>query len=458
VPIRGIRGEFRPLLRLAWPLVLGEIGWVTMSLVDTMMVGRVSKEAMGGVSLGSILFFAISILGYGVLLGLDTLVSQSFGARRIGDCNRSLIASLWLCLLLSPLLMAGAWAWMPLLSTFGVHPDVIPETIPYLKAVAWGTLPLLLHTALRRYLQAMDLVMPIMFSLLSANLINAVVNWILIFGHWGFPRMGAEGAGWATCVSRTYMALVLVIYLLRRELRQPTGLLHRSLRLDLERVREIVRLGGPAAAQLLLEVGVWASATTLLGKLEPLYLAAHHIALMGCSYTFMVPFGLSAAAAVRVGQAVGKQDPEGAKRAGWASIVLAVAFMSTGAAAFLLFPTWIARAFTNDPAVISASVSMLAIAAFFQLFDGTQAVATGALRGAGDTRTPAVSHLLGYWIFGLPVGYLLCFHTGLGASGMWVGLCVAIVSIGSLLGFAWHRRSSALARNSALIAAYSATT
>ena len=433
-----LRKEFRPLLELAVPLVLGELGWMAMSLVDTIMVGRVSKEAIGAVSLGSMLFHAVAVVGIGVLLALDTLVSQSYGAGDTEDCHHSLIQALYLCLPLAPLLMALQWSASLLLAPSGVHPAVVAEAIPYLMALLWSTFPLLLYTAMRRYLQGMNLVKPVMFSLVSANLVNAGANWVFVFGNLGFPAYGATGAGWATCISRIYMSLVLVAYIYWKE-RHGLGLMRANWRLDLPRIRRLVTLGLPAAMQIVVEVGVFALATVLIGRLEPRFLAAHQIALSAASFTFMVPLGLGAAAAVRVGQAIGRKDSEGANRAGWAAIILGGATMSWFGLIFVLAPGWVAGIFTTDPDVITTTGSLLAVAAVFQLFDGLQGVATGALRGAGDTRTPAVSHLIGYWVVGLPLGYYLCFSVGWGAVGLWAGLCLSLVVIGLVLTGAWWR-------------------
>jgi MATE family multidrug resistance protein len=187
------------MLRLAAPLVMAELGWMGMGIVDTMMVGRVSAEAIGAVSLGSVLFYTVAIFGSGLMLGLDTLVSQSFGAGKMMDCHRSLVSAVYLTLPLAPALMLLTWCWVPLLGRFGIHPAVLHQTVPYLRAIIWSTFPLLLYFALRRYLQAMNRVTPIMFALITANLVNVAGNWILVYGHFGVRAMGAEGSGWATC-------------------------------------------------------------------------------------------------------------------------------------------------------------------------------------------------------------------------------------------------------------------
>ena len=438
---KSLESEFKPMLGLAIPLALAELGWMGMGIVDTMMVGRVreSAVAIGAVSLGSVLFFAVAIFGAGLLLGLDTLVSHSYGAGDIEDCHHSLVHGIYISFALTPLLMGLIWLCIPLLRSSGIQPAVLREAIPYLKATTWSTLPLLLFFAFRRYLQGMNLVKPVMFALVSANLVNLVGNWMLVYGHLGAPAMGVVGSGWATCISRIYMALLLLGYILYFEYRYKTGLLQTSLQPNPQRVMRLLGLGLPAAMQLALEVGVFAVATALIAKLDPVSLAAHQIALNSASLTYMVPLGISSAAAVRVGQALGRHDSHAASLSGWTALLLGAAFMSCSAAAFLLVPRYIVRMYTPNAAVIQMGITLLAVAAFFQLFDGLQVVATGALRGAGDTRTPMLCTLAAYWVLGLPLGYYLCFRWSWGAAGLWIGLCIALILIGIVLLFVWWR-------------------
>jgi len=431
------------MLKLAVPLVLAELGWMSMGVVDTMMVGRVSHdaaEAIGAVSLGSILFYTMAIFGMGLLLGLDTLVSQAFGAGRIDECHHDLINAVYLIIVLAPLLMGLVWLAVPLLRSLEIHPAVLREAIPYLRALTWSTFPLLLYFAFRRYLQGMNLVRPVMFAVISANLVNVFGNWVLIYGHLGAPALRAEGSGWSTCVARIYMATVLLAFIVHHDRRYGTGLWRSELAPDLARIRRLMGLGIPAALQFSLELGVFATATVLIGKLTPVALAGHQIALNTVSFTYMVPLGVSSAAAVRVGQALGRGDLEGAERSGWTALGLGAGFMGCAGVVLLLAPGSIVRLFTPDTTVIAAGASLLVVAAFFQLFDGLQTVATGALRGAGDTRTPMLCHLLAYWLLGLPLGYFLCFRRGWGAPGLWAGLCLALIVIGSVLLGVWYRK------------------
>jgi MATE family, multidrug efflux pump len=441
IRLQTLRAEFRPTLNLALPLVLAELGWMSMAIVDTMMVGRLpnSATAMGAVSLGSNIFIVLALFGGGLLLGLDTIVSQAFGAGQREDCHRSLVNGIYLSLALTPLLAAPVWLLPWLLGSMQVDPAVLALAIPYTKALVVGLLPLLLYFAVRRCLQAMNMVRPVAFALISANLVNAFGNWILIYGRWGAPAMGAVGSGWSTAIARTYMAAVLVGYLLWYDKKHRTDLLKTPVDVDLPRIRRLITLGLPAAMQFTLESGVFALVTVLIARLGAVPLASHQIALNTVALTYMVPLGIASAAAVRVGQAIGRKDAPGAGNAGGTAIVLGAGFMTCAGVALLVFPRWIARMYTPDESVIRSTITLLAAGAAFQLFDGIQTVATGALRGAGDTRTPMLCHLTAYWIIGLPLGAWLCFRRGWGAFGLWAGLSLALILIGIVLLFAWRR-------------------
>src|SRR5262245_11401585 len=456
--VRNLRQEFRPMLTLAVPVVMAELGWMTMGVVDTLMVGRISPEAIGAVGIAGSLFMAVCIFAMGLLLGLDTLVSHAFGAGRLDECHRWLAYGVALSLLLSIPITIVILALSSSLSGWGLDPAVLRLTQPYLDVLAWSIPPLLLYASFRRYLQGMGAVRPVMTALVFANVLNAVVNWVLIFGHLGAPAMGVRGSAWATVVARIVMAAVLLAVIVYREralvrsrlnaVRPPvrTGGASSSSnwRIDLAPMRKLLALGLPAASQVTLEVGVFAAATAFAGRLAPAALAAHQIAVNLASLTFMVPLGIASAGAVRVGHAVGRHDRDGAARSGWTAILFGVLFMSCAAAAFLLFPRALIGAFTNDQAVVGIGVSLLFVAALFQLFDGVQAVSTGTLRGLGDTRTPMLWNLAGHWFIGLPLGYTLCFVLGFGVIGLWWGLSTGLIICGIALVIAWSRSVAAL--------------
>jgi MATE family multidrug resistance protein len=293
----------------------------------------------------------------------------------------------------------------------------------------------------------MHIVQPIMFALVSANLVNAVANWAFIFGHLGFPPLGVAGAAWATLVSRAYMAAVLLAAIVLYDRWRVSDIPRLIGHLERAWFKRLLRLGFPAASTVALEVGVFASATALAGKLDPVSAASHQISLNIAAVAFMVPLGLASAGAVRVGHAVGAWDPRRAAAAGWTAIVLGVVFMVLAATSFLAIPRTLIGLFTTDEAVLALGTSLLFVAAVFQLFDGLQGVTTGVLRGVADTRTPMLTNLAAHWLFGLPVGYTLCFVLGVGVIGLWIGLSTGLIIAGVVLLYVWHRRIRALQRS-----------
>ena len=436
------RGELRPTLRLALPLILAEIGWMSMTIVDTMMVGRLpySAEAIGAVSIASSIFIVFAFFGEGLLVGLDTLVSQSFGAGRREDCHTSLVNGIYLSFAIAPFLAVPVWVIPKYFERFGVTHPVAVLAEPYMRTLSAGLVPLLLYFAVRRTLQGMNMVRPIAFALVTANLVNLAGNYILIFGKFGAPAFGVTGSGIATCISRGYLALVLVVYLLWYDAKHKTELLKTPVQPNLNRIRQLIALGFPAALQQTAEVSVFAMVASLIARLGAVAQAGHQIALNTVAFTYMVPLGLSSAAAVRVGQALGRRDLVGARNAGNTAIVLGASFMSCMSVVLLVLPGYIAKFYTSDETVIHAAITLLAAGAAFQLFDGIQTVATGSLRGTGDTRTPMLCHFSAYWLMGLPLGTYLCFERHWGALGLWVGLSLSLILIGILLLIFWRRR------------------
>ena len=440
----SFRQEIRPMLRLAAPLAMAELGWMTMGFVDALMAGRLGAAAIGAGSLGNMLFYPIVICGTGMLLGMDTLVSQAFGARDDAACRRTLVQGLWVALGVAPVVALLLGLTIPFLRAIGTNPRVMELLGPYLRALLWGVLPLFFYTAFRRYLQAMDIVKPITFAVISANLLNFAGNWLFMYGNWGAPRLGLEGSGFSTSICRVYIALVLLIAILHenRKSANPHPLVRWPWRPQFSLIRRLMALGFPSAMQMLVEGAVFSAVTVMAARFDEVSLAAHSIAVNVISITFMVPLGISSAAAVRVGHAVGREDPPGIAVSGWTALLLGAGFMSAAGLALAIVPRWIARLYTPEAGVIAASAALLRIAALFEIFDGLQVVATGALRGLGDTRTPALAHFAGYWLVGMPVAYVLCFTYGWGVTGIWVGLTSALIPIGLLLLAAWHRARS----------------
>jgi MATE family multidrug resistance protein len=471
VRLSDFRSELPPLLRLALPLVAGELGWVAMSLVDTVMLGHVphSALAMAAASLAQVLFNVLCFGVGGILLGLDTLISQAFGARQIAEANRWLLHGLVLAVALAAVLLALLTAGPALLLRLPVDRAILDIAVPALRGLDYGVLPLLLYFTLRRYLQAAHHGRPIAFALISANLINAAGDWLLIFGHhWtiathtlAVPAFGVVGSSWSTSFARLYLMAVLLTALWLADRKHHYGLLaglrfKPSRRIELQRLRRLFLLGAPAGASIFIEIAIFALVTTLIATFGRLPLSGHEIALQCASTTFMVPLAISAATSVRVGHAIGRlrlattQAAHAAATgapaaAGWCGIAAGAAFMLCSSILFLTIPARIAHLFTPNPEVIAAAVPLLLIAAGFQFVDGIQTTATGALRGAGNTFAPFLTQIVCYWLIGMPLGIALGFHHKLGAAGLWWGLLIALAGAAFVLLFLWRRTTHTLA-------------
>src|SRR5271166_387467 len=438
--------EVRRVALLAAPVALAELGWMAMTTVDTIMVAPLGPAAIGAIGVGNSAFYTLAIFGMGLLLGLDTLVAQSHGAGDKADTHHSLAQGVYsACFITAPLMVIFQYM-PPVFALLGIHPEVTTPAGLFVRTLNYGTLPLLLYGAFRRYLQGIGHVRPVMFVLISANLINWLFNWLLIQGHWGLPALGVVGSALSTCLARLYMAGLLLGFICWFERGNEAGLRSLIRPPDPSRLLRLMGIGLPAALQILLEIGAFGAAAMMAGRLPPVALAAHQIALNCAALSFMVPLGISSAAAVAVGQAVGRGEPRVARSDGFIAIGLACVFMSCAALAFLVIPERILQWYTRDADVLRVGVSLLAIAAVFQLFDGIQAVATGTLRGVGNTRLPMLVNFAGYWIFGLPLGYVWCFHYGYGVRGLWWGLTVALTAIALVLLNSWRVHSRELAR------------
>ena len=436
--------ELSALVKLAIPVVLSELGWMAQGVVDTIMVGKLGPAAIGAVAVGNAVFYTPSLFGIGLLLGLDTVVAQAFGRKDYDDCHRWLAQGIYLALAISPILMIivaiASFGFGP----FGITPEVAGPAGSYLRILDWSILPLLIYGASRRYLQGVGQVRVITLTYIGANLLNWGGNWALIYGHLGLPAMGVRGSALSTVIARIMMAASMLGFAWRYERKRGHPLFKHWAGPQLDRLRQLIRLGLPAAGQISLEVGAWNVATLSAGWLTPIALATHQIAINYASITYMVPLGISAATAVSVGHAVGAGDKARARRAGWLALMLGTCAMVLAGATFFIIPKPLIELYTHDPRVLDLGPKLLWIAAAFQIFDGVQTVCTGGLRGLGETRAPMIANLIGYWCLGLPLGLILCFVFQWGVYGMWIGLTLALVVISSILLYRWHKDSSKL--------------
>lgn len=428
---RPTRRELEELIRLAAPVALAQVGVMLTGVVDTLMVGRVSPTDLAGVALGNVYFFAAVVFGMGTLFSLDPVISQAVGADdREGiarGVQRGVLMALLLTLLASLLMLPAEWV----LTVLRQPPDVVPLAAGYTRASLLGILPFYLYLVQRQTLQALGLMRAVVWAMVIANVANVGFNWVLVFGNLGAPALGAVGAGWASSLSRIVMAGSMGL-LAWRELR---GHLRpfRPQVLQPVPLGRMFRIGAPTGVQMQLEFGAFGGAGLLMGLLGTVPVAGHQVALNLASLTFMLPVGISQAAAVLVGRAVGREDPAAARRAVGAGLGVGAGIMVLTAALFLGVPTFLARLYTPDLQVISLAASLLPIAGLFQVADGIQVVSAAVLRGVGDTRVPMLVNLLGFWAVGLPLGIGLAFPLETGARGIWIGLAVGLVLVAVLL-------------------------
>lgn len=430
-----------------------------MSLVDTVMVGRLPNpaSAMAAAALAAVLFNTVAIGVGGILLGLDALIAQAFGAEDVPAANRwlwhGLVTAVGLAVLLTGIFLAAPLA----LRHMPVDPTVLAGAIPALRGLIPGVLPLLVYFALRRYLQAAHQARPIAIALITANAVNIAIDWLLLYGHsWQIgthllriPSFGVVGSSWATSSARLYLVLFLAVALWRANRKHRYGLGEVSLQAEFDQLAQIFRMGVPIGAQIFVEIAIFALVTSLIASFGPLPLAGHEIALQCASTSFMVPLAISSATSVRVGHALGRVRIGAgtvleAAAAGWAGIIAGAGLMLISAVCFLSMPRAIAHLFTPDAAVVAAAAPLLSIAACFQFFDGIQITATGAMRGAGHTTTPLWTQIVAYWLVGMPLGYMLGFHAHLGPRGLWMGLAISLSVAAVGLLWAWHRLTGRL--------------
>jgi len=428
------REEVRQQTRLALPIVLVQVGLMMLNVVDVIMVGHVEGDAatqLAAVAIGGLYVWLWMGASMGILTALDPLVAQAAGAGDHESIARSMQRGLLLALLLSLPIGLLVLPVEAVLRWWGQSPEVVTLAATFARWQVWSVPAFLGFVVLRQSLQALHRVRPIVIAMVVGNLTNLLLDWVLIHGHLGLPALKSEGCAIATSLSRWLMLVlllgggwpVLAGYLrpLRAEAARGAALLRQ------------MRLGLPIGVQYLLEMGAFAYVTVTMGSIGANEVAGHQITLNLASLSFMVPLGISAAAAVRVGHAVGRRDHAGMRRAAGVAVIAGAATMAVFAAIFALAPRLLGRCYTDEPDVIAMVALLLPVAAAFQIFDGIQIVCAGVLRGCGDLRVPMLVNLLGFWLLGVPLSLALAFRGGMGPRGMWAGLAVALAFVAAVL-------------------------
>jgi MATE family multidrug resistance protein len=420
------KSEFKETYKLAYPVVIGQLGHMMMGVVDSVMVGKIGAAPLAAASVAHGLFILILIFGIGVSMALSPLVAMCVGADAIKESGnifrQGLVVNFTLGIVLSGLTFFAA----DLILYLNQPRDVVGQAIAYMKTLGWSILPVMIFQTYKQTIEGLAIMRPAMLITLLANLINVFANWLFIFGNLGFPAMGLVGAGWATFTTRLLMSLTLLYYVQVSSRFKPYDLRLQFKKIDLDVIRKVLKIGVPSGVQYFFEVGAFAGSAIIIGWLGTKELAAHQIAINLASISFMFALGISAAAAIRVGNAVGRKERAAMRSAGFSAIILAGAVMGCFAVIFISLRSFLPTLYINDDAVINIAASLLVIAAIFQLSDGTQAVGVGILRGLADAKIPMIITFIAYWIIGLPGGYVLGFVFGLGVQGVWLALLIAL--------------------------------
>jgi len=442
--------ELRPTFALALPITVGQVSQILMGLTDSAMVGHVGRVPLAAAAFAGSVFGVFFVVGAGLLVPVSVLVARAHGAGRPDDCGRWLRHGLAVALVVG---FSEALA-VAILSTqlhrFGQPAEVVAAVNPFFVIIGVSLVPAFLFQALRQFSEAQGRPRQPMTILFLAVGLNALGNWVFIFGHWGAPALGLTGSGCSTLLARLVSVIALWGWLRRQAALRP--LLPRArdlLMLSGARLREMFGIGLPVTGQLLFEVGAFSTAALMMGWLGTVPLAAHQIALSCAAFTFMFPLGLSTAVSIRLSEAVGRGRHAALRPIGFGALGLSTAMMGAFALVFLLAGGWIARGFTADPDVAALAARLLLVAAIFQVFDGGQVVGVGALRGLTDVRIPMVITFIAYWLVALPGAYLLGFPARLGATGIWAGLaaglaCAAVLLASRLARATAHRLPAAL--------------
>ena len=425
--------SYKGTLLLAYPVVLGQLGHIMVGVADTAMVGQIGSIEQAAVALGSSIYTLVLVFGLGVSYGVTPLVAAADSANNHQENVSLLKHGILINTALGILLFLLLTILSPLLRNFNQDKTVVELAIPFLNVMMLGMIPLCIFSGFKQFAEGLSDTRTAMFIAVGGSLLNIVLNYIMIFGHWGFPAMGLMGACWASFIARVCMAFFMMFYIFyaKKFKRYTQNFNFKSISRKL--INKILAIGIPCGMQWVFEVGAFAFAVIMIGWISPKAQAAHLVALSLATITYMMASGLSSAAAVRVGNQFGLNNKHGVRVAGFSSFMMVILFMSTAAICFIVFRNFLPTIFNNDPDVIAAASSLLIVAAFFQLSDGLQVVALGVLRGIRDVKIPTIITLISYWVIGLPVGYMLAFKLGMGMVGIWYGLFLGLTCAGVLL-------------------------
>ena len=433
--------EMRATVRLALPLICAQLAAVGSSVIDTVLSGHVSAHVLGSVAVGSNIWSLVIVSGIGMMMALPPSVAQLDGAGRRHEVGAVFRQALWLALGVGVVLWFAVRHAAPLIDLIGVAPSLRDGVQSFLLAISWGAPALTCYFALRGLSEGLSLTRPSMYFSLGGLVLLVPLGYMLMFGKLGIPPQGAHGCGVATAIVLWLELLAFGIYVIFRSNYRGLGLFDHFEWPHLRRIGALMHIGLPMTVTLLAEAGLFVATGLIIATLGEDVVSSHQIAINIASLFFMIPLGLAMAITVRVGNAVGRGDERGVRYAGFCGIGLTLLTQVLSAGLMLGMPYFIARLYTHDPKVIALAAQLIMLAGLFQFSDGIQVAANGALRGLKDTRVPMAITLFAYWIVGMPVGWWLAFHHGMGARGMWMGL-IAGLTVAAVMLFTRFWRSA----------------
>ena len=429
---------------LAYPVIIGQLGFIMMGVVDSIMVGELGAVPLAGASLGNSMFILIFIIGLGVSMSVTPLIAILVGAKRFQECGIYFRQSLIVNIVLGLILMSAVFFTSNLFEYLNQPLAVAEQASSYTKIIALSIMPAMLFHTYKQFIEGFSIMKPAMIIAIVANIINAFANWVFIYGNIGMPALGLNGAGWATFFSRVFMVFVIMLYVMNKEYFKQFDVNFHFKKINFPVIKKILSIGLPSGFQYFFEVGAFSFAVIMIGWLGTNQLAAHQIAINLASITFMVVLGISAAGGIRVGNKVGKKDVVEVRKAGFTAVIMGASIMFTFGVIFIVLNEFLPTLYIDNEDVIRIASSLIVIAALFQISDGIQGVGIGVLRGLTDVKIPTLITFIAYWVLALPIGYLFGFVFHFGVEGVWVGLLLGLTASAAMLTIRFNIKSKQL--------------
>lgn len=434
-----IKNESRTLLAIGSPIIATQLLRMGLNFTDTVMAGNLSALDLAAVAIGNAIYVPVGIFCMATLIAINPVVSQFLGARKFEEIGKSARQMFWMVLMLAIPTFFLIRNLDIVMNLVGVTPEIIPIADGYLKAISWGVLPLLAYAGVRYFSEGLSVTKPAMYIAAVSLVLNVGANYVLMYGKLGFPALGAVGTGYATSIINFFGAVVFIAFTASFKPFKRFNIFARTTGPEWKYIGELIRVGVPNGVSSAMEVLLFATVSLLMGTLSVKAAAAHQIAINVAATMFMIPFGLSIAISQRVGFSIGQGSMSNARFRGFVGIVICAGVMTLTAILLFAAPDFIIGIYTNDPEVAVTAVSLLFMAAVFQISDGLQVGAFGALRGLKDTRLPMIVNFISYWLIGFPTGYWLGIHLGYGPEGLWIGLICGLTVAAGLHNYRFNK-------------------